>query len=128
MTMGYGYQAVRRGRRGVLAGMLLGLTCVCHFIYGWIAAVTLCLLALLPDAEVGRWLRIRRTVLVGLVAMVLSAFQLLPVWMDRAIAPLLGKLSERFNETVLFCLYLPVQRALSFVARADQNRRDRGPL
>jgi hypothetical protein len=84
-AMGCGYQAVRRGRRGVLAGILLGLTCVCHFIYGWIGAVTLCLLALLPDAEVGRWLRIRRTVFVGLVAMVLSAFQLLPVWMDRAI-------------------------------------------
>ena len=35
------------------------------------------------------------------------------------VAPLLGKLSERFNETVLFCLYLPVHGALSFVARAD---------
>jgi hypothetical protein len=84
-AVGFGYQAVRRGRGGVLAGMLLGLTCVCHFIYGWIGAVTLCLLALLPDAEVDRWLRIRRTLFVGFVAIVLSAFQLLPVWMDRAI-------------------------------------------
>ena len=85
VAIGCGYQALRRGRRGVLAGILLGLTCVCHFIYGWIGAVTLCLLALLPDAEVGRWLRIRRTVFVGFVALALSAFQLLPVWMDRAI-------------------------------------------
>ncbi len=85
LAIGCGYQALRRGRRGVLAGMLLGLTCACHFIYGWIGAVTLCLLALLPDAEVGRWLRIRRTVFVGSVAITLAAFQLLPVWLDRAI-------------------------------------------
>lgn len=85
VAMGCGYQALRRSRRGVLAGLMLGVTALCHFIYGWIGAVTLCLLALLPDAEVGRWLRIRRTVFVGCVAVVLSAFQLLPVWMDRAI-------------------------------------------
>jgi hypothetical protein len=65
--------------------MLLGLTCVCHFIYGWMGAVTLCLLALLPDTDAGRWLRIRRVIFVGCVAMVLAAFQLAPVWMDRAI-------------------------------------------
>ena len=64
LAMGCGIRALRRGRHGVLAGMLLGLTCVCHFIYGWIGAVTLCLLALLPDAAVTRWLRIRRTVCV----------------------------------------------------------------
>jgi hypothetical protein len=85
LSLGCGYQALRRGRHGVLAGMLLGLTCACHFIYGWIGAVTLCLLALLPDAEVGRRLRIRRTAFVGTVALTLAAFQLLPVWLDRAI-------------------------------------------
>lgn len=85
LAIGYGFRAVRRGRYLVLAGALLGLTCLCHFIYGWIGAVSLCLLALLPDAAVSRSLRIRRTVCVGCVAMLLSAFQLLPVWIDSRI-------------------------------------------
>ncbi len=85
LAIGCGFQAVRRGRVGALAGLLLGLTCVCHFIYGWIGAVTLCLPALLPDAEVKRLLRIRRIAFVGAVAVLVSAFQLLPVWMDRSI-------------------------------------------
>jgi hypothetical protein len=85
LAIGCGFQAVRRGRFGALAGLLLGLTCVCHFIYGWIGAVTLCLLVVLPDAEVKRSLRIRRIVVVAAVAMVVSAFQLLPVWLDRSI-------------------------------------------
>ncbi len=84
-AIGCGFQAVRRGRFGALAGLLLGLTCICHFIYGWIGAVTLCVLVILPDAEVKRWLRMRRIVLVGAVAILVSAFQLLPVWMDRSI-------------------------------------------
>ena len=84
-AIGCGFQAVRRGRFGALAGLLLGLTCICHFIYGWIGAVTLCLLVILPDAEVKRSLRMRRIVLVGAVAILVSAFQLLPVWMDRSI-------------------------------------------
>jgi hypothetical protein len=84
-AIGCGYRAVVRGRHVVLAGIALGLTAVCHFIYGWIGAVSLCLLAVLPEAEVGRVVRIRRTAMVGCVAVVLSAFQLLPVWQDRAI-------------------------------------------
>ena len=85
LAIGCGFQAVRRGRFGALAGLLLGLTCICHFIYGWIGAVTLCLLVLLPDAAVKRSLRMRRILLVGVVAILVSAFQLLPVWMDRSI-------------------------------------------
>jgi len=69
----------------VLAGLFLGLTAVCHFIYGWMGAVTLCLLALLPDPASARWLRIRRTVCVGCAALVLAAFQLLPVLIDSPI-------------------------------------------
>ena len=85
LAIGCGFQGLRRGRYGTLAGLLLGLTCICHFIYGWIGAVTLCLLALLPDVEVARSLRIRRTIFVGGVAMLVAAFQLLPVWIDSPI-------------------------------------------
>ncbi len=85
LAIGCGFQALRRGRFGALAGLLLGLTCVCHFIYGWIGAVTLCLLALLPDAAVKRSIAHPAHCICGCVAVLVSAFQLLPVWMDRSI-------------------------------------------
>ena len=85
LAMGCGFRALHRGRFGVLAGFVLGLTAICHFIYGWIGAVTLCMLALLPDAAATRMLRARRTLVVGCFAMGISAFQLLPVWIDRPI-------------------------------------------
>lgn len=82
LAIGYGFRAVRTGRVWALAGLFLGLTATCHFIYGWMGAVTLCLAALLPDPDAARWLRIRRIVCIGMVAAALSAFQLLPVLLD----------------------------------------------
>ncbi len=82
LAIGYGYRAVRYGRNWVMAGLFIGLTCICHFIYGWIAAVTICLMALLPDPLVGRAVRVRRVVAVGFVALAVSAFQILPVLID----------------------------------------------
>jgi hypothetical protein len=82
LSLGFGWQALRRGRHLTLTGALLGLTCLAHFIYGYIGAVTLCLLALLPDREVARRPRILRTLRIGAVAFVLSAFQLLPLVQD----------------------------------------------
>lgn len=82
LTLGFGWRAIRRGRRLAVTGALLGLTCLAHLIYGWMGAVTLCLLALMPDSEVARWVRIRRTVWVGTVALLLTVFQLLPLLLD----------------------------------------------
>ena len=82
LAIGYGYRAVRYGRNWVIAGLFTGLTCICHFIYGWIAAVTICLMALLPDPLAGRAVRVRRVVAVGFVALAISAFQILPVLID----------------------------------------------
>ena len=85
-AIGAGVRAIRTGRGGVLAGILLGLTGSCHFIYGWIAAVTLCPgRGCFPMTSRLAWLRLRRIALVALVSVILSAFQLLPVWLDRAI-------------------------------------------
>ncbi len=84
LSIGFGYRAVREGRRVVLTGVLLGLTALAHLIYGYMGALTLSLVALMP-AEIPRMRRIVRTVWIGLVAAVLSLFQLLPLWLDRAI-------------------------------------------
>ncbi|HEY1494589.1 MAG TPA: YfhO family protein, partial [Candidatus Solibacter sp.] len=82
VTLGLAWRAVRTGRRLVLTGAMLGLTMLAHLVYGWMGALSICLMALLPDAGVPRRPRILRTLQVGLVSAALCAFQLLPIFSD----------------------------------------------
>ena len=83
ITLGLGFHAIRRGKVVVLTGAMLGLTCLAHLIYGYMAAVSLCLLAVMPDAAIPRRVRIQRTLQLGAAAALLTAFQLVPLLMDR---------------------------------------------
>ncbi len=85
LTIGVAFRAIRRGGQLVLAGVLLGLTFLAHLIYGYVGALSVCLMIAIPDPETARAFRLRRTALIGAVALMLSAFQLLPLWIDRSI-------------------------------------------
>ena len=76
-SLGLSYRALRHGRLLAPTGIVLGLTFLAHFIYGWMAAVSIVLLAVLPDRSAPRSLRLVRAGIVGLVAAVLTAFQTL---------------------------------------------------
>lgn len=82
LTIGLAYRSIRGGRLLAVTGLLLGLTFLSHFIYGYISAVTVCLLALMPDRDTPRRVRIGRTLWVGAIAFLVSAFELLPLWLD----------------------------------------------
>src|SRR5215467_9181165 len=82
LSIGLSYRAIRTGKHLTPAGILIGLTMLAHLIYGWMAALTACLIALIPDHTAARILRIRRTAIIGLVAGVISAFQLYPLITD----------------------------------------------
>lgn len=82
VSLGLAFRAVRQGRRVALTGAVLGLTCLAHLIYGWMAALTICLLAVIPDAEAPRLVRIRRTIQLGTVALALTVFELVPLLTD----------------------------------------------
>ena len=84
LSIGFGYNAIRRGRLLAVSGLLLGLTFLSHFIYGYIAAITICLLAVIPDSE-SRIVRIGRTAWVGAIALVVAAFAIVPLLLDGAI-------------------------------------------
>jgi hypothetical protein len=84
LTIGFAYRSIRGGRWLAVTGLLLGLTFLSHFIYGYIGAMTVCLLALMPDATPRR-VRIGRTIWVGAIAFLVSAFKLLPLWLDGSI-------------------------------------------
>src|SRR5205807_2539095 len=77
LSLGFGYRALRRGSGTTLAGVLLGLTCLAHLIFGYMGALSLVLLAILPSEEITRGARIVRTLRIGAIALALPAFQLL---------------------------------------------------
>ena len=83
LTIGFAFRALGGGKRLQLTGVLLGLTFLCHFVYGYIGAVSICLLAVMPGSP-ARALRIRRTAWVAVTAFLLAAFQLAPLFLDGA--------------------------------------------
>ncbi len=85
LTLGFGYRALRRGSGLAIAGICLGLTFLAHFIYGYMGALSLCLLALIPNRETPVASRIARTVFMGAIAFVLAAFELVPMMFDTSI-------------------------------------------
>jgi hypothetical protein len=82
LAFGLSWRAVRTGRSIVLAGTAVGLTMLAHLVYGWMAALSVFLMALLPDTKIARRPRIVRTLQIGVVAGLLSGFQLLPILQD----------------------------------------------
>lgn len=87
LTLGLAYRAVRTGRGLVPAAVMLALTFLSHFIYGYVAAASASLLLLVPDrAAPGR--RLVRLAAIGLLALVLTAWVVVPLLADaRLIGP-----------------------------------------
>ena len=83
LTIGLAFRAIRGGRMLAVTGVLLGLTFLAHFVYGYITGLTICLIALLPAGDTVR--RVRRTLWVGAIAFLVSAFELLPLLLDGGI-------------------------------------------
>jgi hypothetical protein len=82
LAIGLSFKAILTGKHVIPAGALIGLTLIAHLIYGWMGALTACLIALMPEPEIPRVVRIRRTVAMGVVAALVSAFQLVPLITD----------------------------------------------
>ena len=79
LTLGWAFRAVQSGRGLVGAGMLLALTFLAHMIYGYMGALSICLLAVLPHPQISHLHRLVRVGFIGLVTMSLTAFFLLPL-------------------------------------------------
>ena len=85
LCLGFAFRALRRGGTATLAGAMLGLAFLCQFLYGYMGALSVCLLALLPGAVIPRREGVRRVLWIGTVALLLSGFQLAPLWIDRGL-------------------------------------------
>jgi hypothetical protein len=82
LAVGAGCRAIRAGRRVTLAGLLLALTFLAHFIYGYMAAATLILAAALPGSDAAPRRRFVRLGWVALLSIIVSAFQIVPMLGD----------------------------------------------
>ena len=85
IAIGCGWRAVRGRGSIALAGLLAGLTFLAHFIFGYIAAMSVVLMVLVPGAAVPWRKRLMRAAGAGLVAIAVASGQLLVLWQDRAI-------------------------------------------
>ena len=83
LTLGLGYRAFSRGRGLTLTGALLGLTFLSHFVYGYIAALSLVLLAAMFVGEESWLRRAARLAWIAGVSVALTASFLLPLWSDK---------------------------------------------
>jgi hypothetical protein len=85
LSIGFGYRAVTYGRRFTLAGILLACAFLSHFVCGYIGAVSLCLLVVVPIRGVTASLRTVRILRVGAVSLLVAAFQFIPLLRDSGI-------------------------------------------
>lgn len=85
LALGFGFQAIHRGRRQTTAGILLGCALLSHFIYGYIGAVSLGLMAVLPSETVTLPARFARLAKVAVISFFISAFELIPLFRDGAL-------------------------------------------
>jgi uncharacterized membrane protein len=83
LAIGLAFKGIRVSGKYVLASMVLGLTFLAHFAYGYMGALSVCLFAAIPGAATlpKRLFRLAAT---GVAAFSVSAFVLLPALMDSA--------------------------------------------
>lgn len=77
-ALAWGYRAIQSGRV-YSAGVLLGLCALSHTMYGYMAALSLGLLVVLPDGESRWYRRLGRLAALGGVAFAMSAYFVIPL-------------------------------------------------
>jgi hypothetical protein len=84
LAIGAGCRAIRGGRGVSVAGLLLALTFLSHYIYGYMAAATLVLAAAMPAADPPPRRRLVRLAWIAVLSFALAAFHIVPMLGDGA--------------------------------------------
>ena len=82
-ALGWGFRAIRSGDGWYAAGLLLGACILAHFLLGYVATVSLLVLAALPDRSVPAGRRLLRLARVGAVAAAATAYFTVPFLLYR---------------------------------------------
>src|SRR5262249_43890012 len=81
LALGLTYKSFRGSGKGILAGLVLGLAFLTHFVYGFIGMIS-ALIMLVTSNELPLVRRLTRLVFIGLTAVAVSAFELIPAFID----------------------------------------------
>lgn len=82
LSLGFGWDALRRGRGVYLAGILLAATALSHLIYGYMAALSLSLALLIPNPEATFVRRLTRFAGMVSVTALATAYWVVPFIMN----------------------------------------------
>jgi hypothetical protein len=118
---GLGYRAVLRGRSYAWAALAIALTIAVHLLTGYLALLSLGVFALLRPTRLFE--RIRRAAVVGIGALLIAAWVVVPLLADRAFT-----IQDEFSRGKVFYDSFGARRILTWLATGGIFDRNRLPV
>jgi hypothetical protein len=118
---GFGYRAVSRGRSYAVAALVIALTVAVHLLTGYLALLSLGLLVIVRPTRFVQ--RIGRAALVGFGALLVAAWVVVPLLLDRATT-----IQDEFSRGKVFYDSFGARQILSWMVTGQLFDRDRIPV
>ncbi|MGH2590479.1 MAG: DUF6541 family protein, partial [Actinomycetota bacterium] len=121
LAWGLGFRAVSRGRSYAWAALVIALTVAVHLLTGYLALLSLGVLVLVRPSMFVR--RLGRAALVGAGAVLIAAWVVVPILLDRAYT-----IQDEFSRGKVFYDSFGARRILSWMVSGELFDRDRFPV
>lgn len=121
LAWGFGYRAVVRGRSYAWAALVVALTIAVHLLTGYLALLSLGVFVLIRPTRFRE--RIGRAAVVGVGAVLISAWVVVPLLLDRAYT-----IQDEFSRGKVFYDSFGAKRILSWMVSGELFDRDRFPV
>jgi hypothetical protein len=118
---GLGYRAVARGRSYAWAALAIAVAIAVHLLTGYLALLSIGVLALVRPTQLLR--RLGRAALVGVGAVLVAAWVVAPLLLDRAFT-----IQDEFSRNNVFYDSFGARRILSWMVSGELFDRDRFPV
>jgi len=121
LAWGFGYRAVARGRSYAWAALVLALTVAVHLLTGYLALLSLGVFVLIRPTRIVE--RIRRAALVGVGSLLIAAWVVVPLLLDRAYT-----IQDEFSRGKVFYDSFGGKQILKWMVSGELFDRDRFPV
>jgi hypothetical protein len=121
LAWGLGFRAVSRGRSYAWAALVIALTVAVHLLTGYLALLSLGILVLVRPSMFVR--RLGRAALVGAGAVLIAAWVVVPLLLDRAYT-----IQDEFSRGKVFYDSFGARRILAWMVSGELFDRDRFPV
>lgn len=121
LAWGFGYRAVVRGRSYAWAALAIALTVAVHLLTGYLALLSLGVFVLLRPSRIRE--RIGRAALVGVGSLVIAAWVVVPLLLDRAYT-----IQDEFSRGKVFYDSFGAKQIMKWMVSGELFDRDRFPV